>query len=405
MAEWITCPHCSLKHSLRPEGHCPRCKQSVAPEAAAPPESPFPAPPAPPAPTAPTAPSVVGVTATRRAVPPPLPPGVAGARGPAPARAAVGCVNHPEVTEDLLPCARCQRRFCTNCLVALRDGFFCAECKEEQVREVQSGATGEKLRVTEAIGLGWQLVTSNLGPFWVVGFVYFALQIPMSLLGAIPYIGAVFSLTNAVVVKPQLDAGLVYAVLRVIDGGAPNVGDLFEGFKQRFGACIVMMLPAWVVGIVGMFAVGGGIMAILAASGGFSHERHSQEPPAAFFVFLVVAVVIGLCVAIVVQATVWFATVALWESDHAGWPAFQAGWRVVRTHFWATVALLLLFALIGLVAVIAGVLALCVGVLFTFPFTTVWGTCTYAYLYRSWSQDDGSRRLGHAGWQPAHGRG
>ena len=29
MADWINCPGCGLKHSRRPDGLCPRCKQSV----------------------------------------------------------------------------------------------------------------------------------------------------------------------------------------------------------------------------------------------------------------------------------------------------------------------------------------------------------------------------------------
>lgn len=31
MAEWTTCEHCELKHARRPDGNCPRCKQSVLP--------------------------------------------------------------------------------------------------------------------------------------------------------------------------------------------------------------------------------------------------------------------------------------------------------------------------------------------------------------------------------------
>ena len=27
MSDWISCPHCNLKHSHRPDGRCPRCGQ------------------------------------------------------------------------------------------------------------------------------------------------------------------------------------------------------------------------------------------------------------------------------------------------------------------------------------------------------------------------------------------
>jgi hypothetical protein len=39
MADWINCPGCGLKHSRRPDGLCPKCKQSV--DAAAAPAEPF----------------------------------------------------------------------------------------------------------------------------------------------------------------------------------------------------------------------------------------------------------------------------------------------------------------------------------------------------------------------------
>ena len=29
MGDWINCPGCGLKHSRRPDGLCPKCKQSV----------------------------------------------------------------------------------------------------------------------------------------------------------------------------------------------------------------------------------------------------------------------------------------------------------------------------------------------------------------------------------------
>jgi energy-converting hydrogenase Eha subunit E len=36
MPEWTVCPHCQLKHTRRPDGACPRCKQAVDGAAAAP---------------------------------------------------------------------------------------------------------------------------------------------------------------------------------------------------------------------------------------------------------------------------------------------------------------------------------------------------------------------------------
>ena len=51
----------------------------------------------------------------------------------------MACVNHPAVNEGLIRCLRCERSFCRNCVVALRGQYYCARCKADQVRDIQSG--------------------------------------------------------------------------------------------------------------------------------------------------------------------------------------------------------------------------------------------------------------------------
>jgi uncharacterized RDD family membrane protein YckC len=170
MAEWIVCPNCNLHHSVRSTRVCPRCKLSIdgaaAPSAlAASPEPPLPfdasAPPAVHRPTVPERPAQAGWT-----------PAEAG-----------GCANHPEVTTGLVSCRRCGRRFCSDCVVALRGAFFCADCKGEQVRDVQSG------RPTSAQGFeGLELasVGRRFGALWLDGFIttigVYAIIIPFGFL-------------------------------------------------------------------------------------------------------------------------------------------------------------------------------------------------------------------------------
>ncbi len=52
---------------------------------------------------------------------------------------AIQCVNHPTVTSGVVRCRRCERTFCRNCVVALRGQYYCAACKRDQVRDIQSG--------------------------------------------------------------------------------------------------------------------------------------------------------------------------------------------------------------------------------------------------------------------------
>jgi uncharacterized RDD family membrane protein YckC len=61
------------------------------------------------------------------------------------------CVNHPSMMAGIVRCRRCQRTFCRNCVVALRGQYYCAECKGQQVRDIQSGT---EAGVLELAGIG-----------------------------------------------------------------------------------------------------------------------------------------------------------------------------------------------------------------------------------------------------------
>jgi len=55
------------------------------------------------------------------------------------------CALHPAVLDHLNPCARCGKTYCPDCLVELKGNRFCAACKGEAVRDMQSGVSGTDL--------------------------------------------------------------------------------------------------------------------------------------------------------------------------------------------------------------------------------------------------------------------
>jgi hypothetical protein len=76
------------------------------------------------------------------------------------------CKNHPEVVDGLVACARCGAMFCRDCVIELKGSPFCATCKEEQVKDVQSGA-GEGLddaRLREVLAVA----KAQKGVLWCV---------------------------------------------------------------------------------------------------------------------------------------------------------------------------------------------------------------------------------------------
>ncbi len=55
------------------------------------------------------------------------------------------CTNHPEVVDRLNPCSRCRKNYCPDCLVELKSGRFCAGCKTEAIKDMQSGVDQTQL--------------------------------------------------------------------------------------------------------------------------------------------------------------------------------------------------------------------------------------------------------------------
>lgn len=64
------------------------------------------------------------------------------------------CLNHLDVMQGLNRCSRCGKTFCGDCLVELKGGFFCAPCKTEQVKDIQSGVDATVLPLA---GIGARL--------------------------------------------------------------------------------------------------------------------------------------------------------------------------------------------------------------------------------------------------------
>ena len=82
----------------------------------------------------------------------------------------MACVNHPAVSLGLIRCNRCEQSFCRNCVVGLRGQYYCARCKADQVRDIQSG--------TEAGVLELATIGRRFGAQWVDGLVFMIVFLP-----------------------------------------------------------------------------------------------------------------------------------------------------------------------------------------------------------------------------------
>jgi len=88
------------------------------------------------------------------------------------------CPNHPAVETGLDRCERCGGTFCPDCFVVLRDAPWCARCKLELVRDLQSGLEPHALPIGT--------IGRRFGALWVDGFLTgvasYALLIPLMIL-------------------------------------------------------------------------------------------------------------------------------------------------------------------------------------------------------------------------------
>lgn len=81
------------------------------------------------------------------------------------------CMQHPAVLENLNPCSRCQKAFCPDCLVELKGNRFCATCKSEAVKDMQSGVSGTDLALAS--------VGRRFAAFWLDSIIQMVIMLPL----------------------------------------------------------------------------------------------------------------------------------------------------------------------------------------------------------------------------------
>jgi hypothetical protein len=225
------------------------------------------------------------------------------------------------------------------------------------------------LDIGGCISRGWDLLQKNMGLLVGATVIYFGIEIAFSLLGAIPLIGALFSLLNLFVAAPLM-GGLFYVTLQAIRGQPATAGDVFEGFRRAFIQLVLGYVVCTILtGLCLIPAVLVGLVTLLPA---MTHHQH-PEP-----VSVMITIAAGLvCLLPVIFLTVnWMFTLPLIVDKRMEfWPAMQMSWKMVRKHWWQ------LFGLVLLVGVInaGGFLLCCVGMLFSMPL----GFAAMMYAYET----------------------
>lgn len=268
---------------------------------------------------------------------------------------------------------------------------------------IGGGQPAVPVGVLDAIGLGWKSVTGDLSGFWGPIFVALLVQAAVGLIGALPCVGPLVGLAAAFCFTPQIQAGIFFAMRQRIDGAPPDVGNIFEGFRTRFVQSLVSMLPMYLLTLVGTIVVFVTIIATVGLSalvGSFNGGGDHTGSLVAMVVVLVLLVLAMFCCGLLF----YFTSLAVWDHPESGWAAAMASARIVSQHFFEMLGFALMFLLIGFGGLIAGAMAVCVGLVFTVPFVIAWSTTSAVYLYRSWSGQPLVQPVGSSARRPVEPR-
>ncbi|HUU92469.1 MAG TPA: hypothetical protein VM238_14825 [Phycisphaerae bacterium] len=248
---------------------------------------------------------------------------------------------------------------------------------------------GAAVGVMDAVRMGWRLMMADFWPIWVVGLVAYAILAAIGVVGGVigivpilgPIVNGCIQLAAGIFLQPPIMAGLFYAVRNSIDGSPAQVGEVFEGFRQRYWQSVVAMLLPNIIGLVAGVLIGG----ILLTAVIIGQEAGSDED-VAIAVGIALAIAIPLAIILcLVMLLFLFSLLAVWDHPESGWQAMKDSVRLVKAHYWSCIGLALLFVVLSVAAVLAGLIACCVGVFFTMPVLMVWWSATLIYLYRSWT--------------------
>jgi uncharacterized membrane protein len=243
-----------------------------------------------------------------------------------------------------------------------------------------------ELDIGGCISRGWSLTTSRFGQLFVPVLIYFLIEIAFGAFGKIPFIGPLFSIANLFVSGPLM-AGVFYIFILVIRGRPAELGVMFDGFRRGYWqlflgylvpalfylACMIPFL------IIYMMKV----MPILAQ---FQHEHANPadiQNNLPEIMSAMKSVLVGsLPVFLICMIPVTYLSVSLQftlplviDKKIDFWTAMKASWTMVHKHWWSVFGVVVVIGLIN----IAGVIACCVGLLFTIPL----GFAVLMYVYET----------------------
>ena len=144
----------------------------------------------------------------------------------------MACTNHPAVNEGIVRCVRCHKQFCADCVAILRGFPYCAGCKGEQVRDLQSGTAPGSLELASIWRRLGAIFIDNFITQFGVCLVAFPIALVLGLLGGLAQVkDELFGVAIQLVALPfAVVIPLVYEGLMLTSRGQ-TLGKMAVGIK------------------------------------------------------------------------------------------------------------------------------------------------------------------------------
>jgi uncharacterized membrane protein len=239
-----------------------------------------------------------------------------------------------------------------------------------------------ELDIGGCVSRGWELVKNNFGTLFVPVLIYLLIEMAVGVLGRIPFIGPIFSIANLFITGPLM-AGVLYIFIRAIRNESADLRNMFTGFRSGYWqlflgylvpalAYLACLLPFLVIYFMKVFPI---LSQLQHTNPNDMQTALPQIMPALKGVLLTSLPVLFVCMIPLMYLTVnWQFTLPLIIDKQMNfWPAMKASWKMVHKHWWYVFGLVVVIGLIN----IAGVIACCIGLLFTVPLS--FAVLMYAY--------------------------
>lgn len=258
-------------------------------------------------------------------------------------------------------------------MIPYGDRWVLPEHRESFVQSLMAGAKAEgesaqvmpddySVPIGECLSRGWESLKAdfwpNVGASAIIFGIYFAVS-------AIPYLGSLGGL-----VQLPLYGGLYWYYLLKIRGQRPEISAVFAGFSQPF-------LQLFLMGIVLMLIVFATILPGAAAlfAGMFLVDQPSSEVMGGVLIGL--GFLLVLIPAMYFQVAWMFAPYLCLDRKLDFWPAMLISMRTVNKHWF----LLFAFSFVMGLLVMAGFVALCVGIFVAAPWVLLSLTHLYEHIF------------------------